>query len=92
MRKKFARGVLDIREAYLASMSQPILQRETSNGRGDVLFAHPAGPIESFRSLLGAKARRRSVSRSVEIPEASRYGVAQLIAQKRGIVVIHATT
>ena len=31
MRKKPASGVLDPREAYLASMSQPILQRETND-------------------------------------------------------------
>jgi hypothetical protein len=56
------------REAYLASMSQPILHRETNDGRGDGLFAQPAGycptdtapewivaygaTIECFRSLL----------------------------------------
>jgi len=31
MWKKPASGVLDPREAYLASMSQPILQRETND-------------------------------------------------------------
>jgi len=31
MRKKSASGVLDTREAYLANISQPILQRETND-------------------------------------------------------------
>jgi len=31
MRNKSASGVLDTREAYLGSMSQPILQRETND-------------------------------------------------------------